>query len=80
MNAILIDNPTYSHHIRIINKLPKKQENNLCWELKFDNDICLLDYSLRKVCIFRVFFADETTAVTAVYRPCSVCMQEIYKS
>ena len=27
----------------------------------------------------RVFFADETTAVAAGFRPCAVCMRETYK-
>jgi methylphosphotriester-DNA--protein-cysteine methyltransferase len=26
----------------------------------------------------RVFFADETTAIAAGYRPCAVCMPEAY--
>ena len=28
---------------------------------------------------YRVFFADEATAITAGYRPCGVCMREAYK-
>lgn len=28
---------------------------------------------------YRVFFADEATAVAAGYRPCGVCMLEAYK-
>ena len=28
---------------------------------------------------YRVFFADEKTAVVAGYRPCGVCMKEKYK-
>ena len=28
---------------------------------------------------YRVFFADEATAVAAGYRPCGVCMPEAYK-
>ena len=28
---------------------------------------------------YRVFFADEATAVAAGYRPCKVCMPEAYK-
>ena len=28
---------------------------------------------------FRVFFADEATAVAAGYRPCGVCMRERYR-
>ena len=28
----------------------------------------------------RVFFADETTAIAAGYRPCAVCMPEAYKA
>lgn len=27
----------------------------------------------------RVFFADETTAVAAGYRPCAVCLREAYR-
>jgi methylphosphotriester-DNA--protein-cysteine methyltransferase len=27
----------------------------------------------------RVFFADETTAIAAGYRPCAVCMPEEYR-
>ena len=27
----------------------------------------------------RVFFKDEETAISAGYRPCSVCMKEAYK-
>lgn len=27
----------------------------------------------------RVFFADETTAIAAGYRPCGVCMKEAYR-
>ncbi len=29
---------------------------------------------------YRVFFADEDTAVAAGYRPCGVCMKEAYKN
>ena len=28
---------------------------------------------------YRVFFADEETAIAAGYRPCAVCMKEEYK-
>ena len=28
---------------------------------------------------YRVFFADEETAIAAGYRPCGVCMKEAYK-
>lgn len=28
---------------------------------------------------YRVFFADEETAIQAGYRPCGVCMKEKYK-
>lgn len=28
----------------------------------------------------RVFFADETTAIAAGYRPCAVCMPDEYKA
>ena len=28
---------------------------------------------------YRVFFADENTAIAAGYRPCGVCMKEAYK-
>jgi methylphosphotriester-DNA--protein-cysteine methyltransferase len=28
----------------------------------------------------RVFFADETTAVAAGYRPCAVCLPEAYQA
>lgn len=28
---------------------------------------------------YRVFFADERTAIDAGYRPCGVCMKERYK-
>ena len=27
---------------------------------------------------YRVFFADEETAIAAIYRPCAVCMKEEY--
>lgn len=29
---------------------------------------------------YRVFFADENTAISAGYRPCGVCMKEQYKA
>jgi Metal binding domain of Ada len=29
---------------------------------------------------YRVFFADEATAIAAGYRPCAVCMQEKYEA
>ena len=28
----------------------------------------------------RVFFADETTAIAAGFRPCAVCMRDAYKA
>ena len=28
---------------------------------------------------YRVFFADEETAIKAGYRPCGICMKEAYK-
>jgi methylphosphotriester-DNA--protein-cysteine methyltransferase len=28
----------------------------------------------------RVFFADETTAIAAGYRPCAVCMRDEYRA
>ncbi len=28
---------------------------------------------------YRVFFADEETAIAAGYRPCAVCMKEAYQ-
>lgn len=28
---------------------------------------------------YRVFFADEATAIKAGYRPCGICMKEAYK-
>lgn len=28
---------------------------------------------------YRVFFADEETAIAAGYRPCAICMPEAYK-
>lgn len=28
----------------------------------------------------RIFFADETTAVAAGFRPCAVCMRDAYKA
>lgn len=28
---------------------------------------------------YRVFFADEATAIAAGYRPCGVCMKDAYK-
>lgn len=29
---------------------------------------------------YRVFFADEETAIAAGYRPCAVCMKEQYRA
>ena len=29
---------------------------------------------------YRVFFADEETAIKAGYRPCGICMKEAYKA